>query len=211
MFLISLCLPTDAYCAALLWDPAHTSWRMHWGMYKFKLHLWLRALLSVINSTRKYDFFHFWGFFYYIWPNVILILKILMPLTSDQVKFSDIRRRCVDIGGADHWSTGTSDLLMPLSWHQSCFLSSSLALFFLPFKSFLLPLSVYPWCFGLQGADAPDRCWSVWSGQASRGAGPPATPRWTHYASACLRRTRTPWDWKKEESVVWQGERGEHE
>lgn len=172
MFLISLCLPTDAYCAALLWDPAHTSWRMHWGMYKFKLHLWLMALLSVINSTRKYDFFHFWGFFYYIWPNVILILKILIPLTSDQVKFSDIRRRCVDIGGADHWSTGTSDLLMPLSWHQSCFLSSSLALFFLPFKSFLLPficLSMMLWLTGGGCSRQMLKC-LVWSGFTRRRA-----------------------------------------
>ena len=75
---------------------------------------------------------------------------------------------------------------------------SSVPPFILPFHSLFSPPAPpppSPRSFS-QEVDAPDRCWSVWSGQASRGAGPPATPRWTHYVWACPRRTRTPCEWE---------------
>ena len=76
-----------------------------------------------------------------------------------------------------------------LSLSHTHFLLSILWVFLFPsspFYNFFHPFS--------QEVGAPDRCWSVWSGPVSHGAGPPATPQWTHYVSACLHRTRTPWE-----------------
>lgn len=88
------------------------------------------------------------------------------------MKFSGTRYRCVGITGADHWSAGTSDLLMLFCWHQSHFLPSPLALFFLPFKSFLLPfisLSMMLWLTGGGCSRQMLKC-LVWSGFTRRRA-----------------------------------------
>lgn len=60
----------------------------------------------------------------------------------------------------------------PISWHQSCFLSSSLALFFLPFKSFLLPFICLPMMLWLTGGGCSRQMLKclVWSGFTRRRA-----------------------------------------
>lgn len=123
------------------------------------------------DKLQKIWLFSFLRLFLLHWLNIILILKNINPINiwSGEVH---IRRRCEDVSGADHWSTGTSDLLIPLGWHQSCFLSSYLALFFLPFKSFLLPFICLPMMLWLTGGGCSRQMLKclVWSGFTRRRA-----------------------------------------